>query len=77
MATKTLTLNFADVNEAAIVAALKANAATEANPTPTKAQAWDWFEAACKASLRDVVKSHRREEAVRVAEASVVSIDVT
>jgi hypothetical protein len=77
MATKTLTLNFADANEADIVAALKANAATEANPAPTKAQAWDWFEAACKASLHDVVKRHRREEAVRVAEASVADIGVT
>jgi len=77
MATKTLTLNFADANEADIVAALKTNAATGANPSPTKAQAWAWFEDCCKASLRDVVKRHRREEAVRIAEASVTNIDVT
>jgi len=77
MATKTLILNFADANEADIVAALKANAATEANPAPTKAQAWAWFEDCCKSALRDVVKRHRREEAVRIAEASVANIDVT
>jgi len=77
MATKNIVLTFADANEADIVAALKANAATELNPTPTKAEAWDWFEVATKAALRDVVKRHRREERLAAAEANVVDVDVT
>jgi len=77
VAIKSITLTFADANEPDIVVALKANAATEANPTPTKAQAWDWFEAACKSSLRDVVKRHRRELRLAAAEAGVVDVDVT
>jgi hypothetical protein len=77
MATKNLTLTFADANEADIVAALKANAATELNPMPTKLEAWAWFEAATKDALRDVVKRHRREAARAAAESSIVDVDVT
>jgi len=76
MATKNITLNFADANEADIVAALKVNAATELNPTPTKAEAWAWFEACCKASLRDVVRRHKQEERAK-AQAAIVDVDVT
>ena len=77
MASKTLTLNFLDANEPGIVAALKDAAKTEEIPAPTKAQAWNWFEACCKASLRDVVKRYRREAAIKAAEASVTDVDVT
>ncbi len=74
---KTLTLTFADVSEAEIVAALKAGAATAENPTPTKTQGWNWFEAACKASLRDIVRTRKRADALAAAEASVTVPDVT
>lgn len=77
MASKTLTVNYLDANQAEIVAALKASAATAENPTPTNAQAWDWFEACCKASLRDVVRRHKREAAVAAATAAIVDVDVT
>lgn len=76
MATKTLTLNFADANEADIVAALKASAATNGTPTPTKAQAWVWFEEQCKAHLRAVVRGHRQAEAAKQAEAAS-AVDIT
>lgn len=77
MVSKTITLNFVDANEADIVAALKANAATRDNPSPTKAQAWDWFETSCKSALKDVVKRHKRDDAVRIAEAAVSTVDIT
>lgn len=75
MATKTLTLTFADANEPDIVAALKASAANNGTPSPTKAQAWVWFEDRCKANLRELVKSHRREQAAKATDAT--AIDVT
>lgn len=76
MASRTLTINFLDANEADIVAALK-DAASSDTPNPTKAQAWDWFERRCKANLRELVRCRKREIAVRAAEAAITDVDVT
>ena len=73
MATQNITLTYPDGEQARILAALKAAAATAAVPAPTNAQALAWFTATVQSSLRDVVLRFERDAAV----AAVVVVPVT
>lgn len=77
MATHNITLTFPDAQQARVLAALKASAATTEVPNPTNAQALAWFTGTVKASLRDVVLRYEREAAVTAAAAAVAPADVT
>jgi hypothetical protein len=84
MATRTLTINYADANQARFNAALKTHYGQIEDPpgsgtmrARTTPEAWDAFEKSCKSALRDLVRNVEREAARVAAEASVAETDIT
>ena len=73
MAIQIITITYPDGEQARILAALKANAATNGIPAPTNPQALAWFTSMVQARLRDLVLGYERE----AASASVVPVTVT
>lgn len=77
MAVQNFSVTYPDGQGTRIMTALKAAAATTANPAPTNAEALAWFTACIRANLRDVVERYEREAAVAAASATVTSVTVT
>ena len=77
MAVYNMALNYPDAEQARILTALKASAATTAVPAPTNAQALAWFTSTVQSSLRDVVLRYERDAALTSAAATVVPVTVT
>ena len=83
MATFNLSLTYPDGQGPRILAALKAKAATQANPTPTNAQAIEWFRLRVINDMRTMVRDHDKQtafdqaETLKASAASVTLPDIT
>lgn len=76
MATFNLVLTYPDGQQARILAAVKDAAATPVSPTPSNAEAIEWFRQLVTRNLKTLVVEYERKAAIEAA-AATAAPDVT